>query len=142
MLSDDILYQSAADLGPQIRARKISPVELTESYLARIQKLNGSLNAFETVTADLARSQARTAENEINAGRYRGPLHGIPYGAKDLLATAGIATGWGARPTKDQMFNKDATVVRKLRDAGRFSSASSRWSSSRAVSDTATPAHP
>jgi aspartyl-tRNA(Asn)/glutamyl-tRNA(Gln) amidotransferase subunit A len=118
MLSDDILYQSAADLGPQIRARKISPVELTESYLARIQKLNGSLNAFETVTADLARSQARTAENEINAGRYRGPLHGIPYGAKDLLATAGIATGWGARPTKDQMFNKDATVVRKLRDAG------------------------
>jgi aspartyl-tRNA(Asn)/glutamyl-tRNA(Gln) amidotransferase subunit A len=118
MLGDEVLFQSASELGPQIHARKISPVELTESYLARIQKYNGSLNAFETITADLARTQARTAEDEINAGRYRGPLHGIPYGAKDLLATAGIPTGWGARPMKGQMFDRDATVVRKLREAG------------------------
>lgn len=118
MLGDDVLFQTASELGPQIRARKISPVELTESYLARIRKHDKRLNAFETVTADLALEQARVAEAEISAGRYRGPLHGLPYGAKDLFATAGIRTGWGARPTRDQVFGHDATVVRKLREAG------------------------
>jgi aspartyl-tRNA(Asn)/glutamyl-tRNA(Gln) amidotransferase subunit A len=118
MLGDEVLYQSVAELGPQIRLRKLSPVELTEAYLARIARYGRDLNAFAIVTEDLAREQARTAEKEINAGRYRGPLHGIPYGAKDLLATAGIPTEWGAACCRGQMFDRDATVVRKLREAG------------------------
>ncbi|HYM79850.1 MAG TPA: amidase [Candidatus Limnocylindria bacterium] len=118
MLGDDVLELSTGELANRIKARKLSPVELTESYLARIARHNGQLNAFETLTEDLALAQARAAESEIGAGRYRGPLHGIPYGAKDLLATAGIRTGWGARPTRDQVFDADATVIRKLREAG------------------------
>ena len=118
MIGEDVLYQTVAELGPQIRSRKLSPVELTDAYLARIEKHNSSLNAFARVTADLAREQAQAAEKEIGAGRYRGPLHGIPYGAKDLLATAGIPTEWGAGPCKGQVFDRDATVVRKLREAG------------------------
>ncbi|MEK7329569.1 MAG: amidase, partial [Candidatus Eisenbacteria bacterium] len=77
-----------------------------------------ALNAFARVTPELALAQARAAEKEIDAGRYRGPLHGIPYGAKDLLATAGIATEWGATPCRGQVFDRDATVVRRLREAG------------------------
>jgi aspartyl-tRNA(Asn)/glutamyl-tRNA(Gln) amidotransferase subunit A len=118
MLGEDVLFQSVTELAPQIRSRQISPVELTQSYLDRIDRYAGSLNAFARVTADLAIAQATAAEKEISAGRYRGPLHGIPYGAKDLLATAGIPTEWGAWPCKGQMFDKDATVIRKLRDAG------------------------
>ncbi|MBI1799260.1 MAG: amidase [Candidatus Eisenbacteria bacterium] len=118
MLSEDILYLPVSELSTRIRSRAISPVELTQSYLDRIAKISPRLNAFETVTADLALEQARAAEKEIGAGRYRGPLHGIPYGAKDLLATAGIPTSWGAAPCKGQMFGADATVVRKLREAG------------------------
>ncbi|HYQ87991.1 MAG TPA: amidase [Candidatus Binatia bacterium] len=118
MIGEDVLYLSVAELGDRIRSRKLSPVELTEAYLDRIHRHAATLNAFATVTADLAREQARTAEAEIGKGHYKGPLHGIPYGAKDLLATAGIRTTWGAAPTKDQVFDKDATVVRKLREAG------------------------
>jgi aspartyl-tRNA(Asn)/glutamyl-tRNA(Gln) amidotransferase subunit A len=118
MLSDDVLYLSVQELSEQIRARKISPVELTESYLARLDKLGAKLGAVATITRDLAMQEARTAEKEIAAGNTRGPLHGIPYGAKDLLATDGIPTTWGAPPFKDQMFHFDATVIRKLRAAG------------------------
>src|SRR6059036_3776193 len=118
MLDEDTVHLPIADLGSRIRARQISPVELTEAYLDRIRRHDSKLNAFATVTADLALDQARVAEREIHNGRYRGPLHGIPYGAKDLLATAGIKTTWGATPTRNQMFDKDATVIRKLRDAG------------------------
>jgi aspartyl-tRNA(Asn)/glutamyl-tRNA(Gln) amidotransferase subunit A len=118
MLQDDIFFASAADLGRDIRARRLSPVELTEGYLERIRRHAPALNAFATVTGDLALEQARTAEREISRGLVRGPLHGVPYGAKDLLATAGIPTTWGARPTKNQVFDRDATVVRKLREAG------------------------
>ncbi|MBI1796161.1 MAG: amidase [Candidatus Eisenbacteria bacterium] len=118
MLGEDVLFQSVAELAPQIRARRISPIELTEAYLARIERHAASLNAFARVTPDLAREQARAAEKEINGGHYRGPLHGLPYGAKDLLATAGIPTEWGAHPCKGQTFDRDATVVRKLREAG------------------------
>jgi aspartyl-tRNA(Asn)/glutamyl-tRNA(Gln) amidotransferase subunit A len=118
MLGEDVLFQSVSELAPRIRARQISPVELTESYLDRIDQYAGSLNAFAYVTHDLAIAQATAAEKEISAGRYRGPLHGIPYGAKDLLATAGIPTEWGAWPCKGQVFDRDATVIRKLREAG------------------------
>jgi aspartyl-tRNA(Asn)/glutamyl-tRNA(Gln) amidotransferase subunit A len=118
MLGEDVLYQTVAELGPQIRARKLSPVALAEAYLARIARYGPGLNAFARVTPELAMVQARAAEKEIGAGRYRGPLHGIPYGAKDLLATAGVATEWGAAPCRGQVFNRDATVVRRLREAG------------------------
>ncbi len=118
MLSDDVLYLSVHELSAQIRARKISPVELTESYLARLEKFGAKLGAVATLTRELALQQAREAEKEIAAGHSRGPLHGIPYGAKDLLATRGIPTTWGAPPFKDQVFDHDATVVQKLRAAG------------------------
>jgi aspartyl-tRNA(Asn)/glutamyl-tRNA(Gln) amidotransferase subunit A len=118
MLSEDILYMTVEELAPQIRARKISPVELAESYLARLERLGPKLGAVATLTREMALEQARAAEREIAAGKYRGPLHGVPYGAKDLLATRGIPTTWGAPPFKDQVFDYDATVVRKLREAG------------------------
>ena len=118
MLSDDILYMSVHELGLQIKSRKTRPVELTESYLARLERLGPRLGAIATITSKLARQQARQAQEEIAAGKYRGPLHGIPYGVKDLLATKGIPTTWGAPPFKNQVFDYDATVIHKLRDAG------------------------
>ncbi|MGH7681200.1 MAG: amidase [Candidatus Eiseniibacteriota bacterium] len=117
-IGEDVLYLSAVELGNRIRSRSLSPVELAQAYLDRIQKVGPMLNAFATVTPDVALAQARQAEQEISRGRVRGPLHGVPYGAKDLLATAGIKTTWGALPTRDQMFDTDATVIRELRDAG------------------------
>src|SRR5262245_36581013 len=110
MLSDDVYFLPAAELGRRIRARRLSPVELTEGYLDRIKRHAPSLNAFATVTGDLALEEARRAEREISRGMIRGPLHGIPYGAKDLLATKGIPTTWGAKPTEHQVFDYDATV--------------------------------
>src|SRR5260370_22380523 len=118
MLSEDILYLSVHELGEQIRRRKVCPVELTESYLARLEKFGRKLGGVATLRPDLALEQARAAEKEIAAGHSRGPLHGISYGAKDLLATRGIPTTWGAPPFKDQVFNFDATLVNKLREAG------------------------
>jgi aspartyl-tRNA(Asn)/glutamyl-tRNA(Gln) amidotransferase subunit A len=97
---------------------QLSPVELTEAYLDRLTRYGPKLNAIATLTPDLAREQARKAEREISRARIRGPLHGVPYGAKDLLATAGVKTTWGARPTRDQVFDRDATVIRKLHEAG------------------------
>ena len=101
-----------------IRGRRLSPVSLTESCLARIEALEPRLNAFVTVTADLAREQARQAEREIEAGRYRGPLHGMPIAVKDLFATKGIRTTAGSKILGNWIPDEDATVVRKLRDAG------------------------
>ncbi len=118
MLSDDLLYLSVSELGAMIRSREISPVELTDSYLGRLQSLGPKLGSVATLTDDLARKQARQAEKEIMAGKYRGPVHGIPYGAKDLLATRGIPTTWGATPYRSQVFDYDATVVRRLADVG------------------------
>src|SRR5262249_1646422 len=90
MLSEDILFLPVSELSAQIRARKLSPVELTSSYVERIRKLGPRFNAYATLTADLAMEQAHAAQKEINAGKYRGPLHGIPYAAKDLLAVKGF----------------------------------------------------
>ncbi len=118
MVSEEVLYKSVHELSGLIRTRKISPVELTEGYLARLEKLGPKLGAVATITRERAMEEARAAEKELAAGRSRGPLHGIPYGAKDLLATRGIPTTWGAPPFKDQVFDYDATVVRKLREAG------------------------
>lgn len=118
MLTDDTFFSSISELATQLKARRISPVELTEGYLERLEKLGPRLGAVATMMRESALKEARAAEKEIRAGRYRGALHGIPYGAKDLLATRGARTTWGAAPYKEQQFKEDATVIRKLRDAG------------------------
>jgi aspartyl-tRNA(Asn)/glutamyl-tRNA(Gln) amidotransferase subunit A len=118
VLGEDVLYLSVRELGDQMRARKISPVELTESYLARSESLGPKLNAYATITRELALKQARAAEAEIAAGHYRGPLHGVPYGLKDLIAVEGYPTTWGAKPFANQKFNYNATLVDKLNRAG------------------------
>ncbi|HEX8173954.1 MAG TPA: amidase [Pyrinomonadaceae bacterium] len=118
MLSEDILYSSITELGRLLRARRISPVELTKSYLDRLERLGKRLGAVAEVMRDSALKEAREAEREITRGRYRGPLHGIPYGVKDLLATRNAKTTWGAEPYRNQQFDYDATVVQRLREAG------------------------
>ena len=118
MLTEATFFSSIIELAAQIRARKLSPVELTEGYLARLERFGARLGAVATVMRESALGEARQAEREIRAGRDRGLLHGIPYGAKDLLATRDAPTTWGATPYKDQRFDYDATVIRKLRDAG------------------------
>src|SRR5262245_56440122 len=117
-ITEDVLYLSVRELAGLIRRKELSPVELAEAYLDRLDKLGPRLGAVVTVTRELALEQARAAEKEINAGKYRGPLHGVPCGVKDLLATRGIPTTWGAEPYRDQVFDHDATVVTRLRDAG------------------------
>ncbi|HEX8424607.1 MAG TPA: amidase, partial [Pyrinomonadaceae bacterium] len=118
MLNDDTFYSSINELAARIRARKLSPVELTEGYLARLEQFGARLGAVAHVMRASALREAQQAEREIRAGRYRGLLHGVPYGAKDLLATSDAPTTWGAAPYRDQRFDYDATVIRKLRDAG------------------------
>ena len=118
MFGEDVLYLTVSELGEQIRQRKISPVELTESYLARSESLGPKLNAYATITRDLALTQAKAAEAEIAEGHYRGPLHGVPYGLKDLIAVKGYPTTWGAKPFANQEFDYDATIVEKLNQAG------------------------
>jgi aspartyl-tRNA(Asn)/glutamyl-tRNA(Gln) amidotransferase subunit A len=106
------------ELSRKIRDRSISPVELTRDCLARIEKLNPTLNAFITVMADSALDQARRAEQEIHRGDYRGPLHGIPVGLKDIIDTAGVRTTAASALFKDRIPDEDAEVVRRLRAAG------------------------
>ncbi|MCZ6695075.1 MAG: amidase [Acidobacteria bacterium] len=118
MIDDDVLYKSVDELSRLIGAREISPVELTRSYLSRIDTLDPELHAFVTRTPELALAQARQAEKEIMSGQRRGPLHGIPYGTKDLLSTKGIPTTWGAKPFAGRIIDEDAEVVRRLREAG------------------------
>ncbi|HEY9141486.1 MAG TPA: amidase [Bryobacteraceae bacterium] len=102
----------------QIRTRRLSPLELTRACLARIERLNPTLNAFITVTAELALEQARQAETEIMTGHWRGPLHGIPIGLKDLLDTAGVRTTAASNQFRDRVPAKDADLVRQLKQAG------------------------
>lgn len=117
-LDESVFFLSVAELSKRIRAKQLSPVALTEGTLERLERIGPKLGAVVTVTRDLALREAKAAEAEIAAGKWRGPLHGIPYGAKDLLATRGIPTTWGAQPFRDQVFDFDATVVTKLREAG------------------------
>lgn len=117
-LPEDVLYLSLRELGEALRARRFSPVELAESYLARLERHGPALGALVTTTRDRALREAEQAEREIAAGRYRGPLHGVPYGVKDLLATRGYNTTWGAAPYRNQRFDYDATVVERLGAAG------------------------
>jgi aspartyl-tRNA(Asn)/glutamyl-tRNA(Gln) amidotransferase subunit A len=112
------LPQTIREVSERIRAREISPLELTRCVLDRIERLDPDLNAFITVTADLALEQARIAEEEIQRGGYRGALHGIPVGLKDLIDTAGIRTTAASALFRDRIPAEDACVVRRLRDAG------------------------
>src|SRR5437667_10581377 len=116
--TQDTLRMTLEAAAEAIRTRRVSPVSLVESCLARIKALEPRINAFITVTAELAREQARQAEREIETGRYKGPLHGMPVAVKDLFATKGIRTTAGSRILADWVPNEDATVVRKLRQAG------------------------
>ena len=114
----EVAFFTATQLAELIRTRKVSPVELTRMYIARLKRYGPKLNCVVTLTEDLALKQAEEAEREIRRGKYRGPLHGIPWGAKDLFATKGILTTWGAEPFRNQIIDYDATVVERLRDAG------------------------
>ena len=112
------VFRPIRELSAALRERRLSPVALAETFLDRLERLGPRYNAVVTLTTDRALAHARGAEAEIAAGRWRGPLHGIPYGAKDLLATAGVPTTWGAAPLRRQTFDFDATVIRRLDEAG------------------------
>jgi Asp-tRNA(Asn)/Glu-tRNA(Gln) amidotransferase A subunit family amidase len=115
---DDLALLNVTELARLIRTRRISPVELTRLYLGRLKRYGPKLNCVINLTEELGVKQSKDAESEIMRGRYRGPLHGIPWGAKDLFATRGIPTTWGAEPYRNQIIDHDAAVVEKLRDAG------------------------
>ncbi len=115
---EELAFASVAELGALVRARRVTSTQLTDMYLARIKRLDPSLHAVITLTEERARAQALAADQEIARGRYRGPLHGIPWGAKDLLAVRGYKTTWGAGPYREQLIDQDATVVQRLDAAG------------------------
>lgn len=115
---DQIAFLPVTALATLIETKRITSTELTKLYLDRLKKHGETLKCVVTLTEELALKQAAAADAEIKAGKYRGPLHGIPWGAKDLLATRGVKTTWGATPYKDQVIDLDATVVERLRDAG------------------------
>ncbi len=114
----ELIDSSLFEVAEHLRRRELSPVELTEAALARIERVDPVLHAFIIVMAAEARAAARAAEQEIGAGRYRGPLHGVPIGVKDLCETAGVRTTAGSSFLSRWVPDRDATVVRKLRDAG------------------------
>jgi Asp-tRNA(Asn)/Glu-tRNA(Gln) amidotransferase A subunit family amidase len=115
---EDIAFANVTQLSTWIEQRKLSSERLTKLYLARLEKFNPALRCVITLTRDLALQQARQADQEIAAGKYRGPLHGIPWGTKDLLDTAGIPTTYGAEPFRNRIPDKNAVVVQRLNDAG------------------------
>lgn len=115
---EDIAFSTLVQLAGWIRTRRITSERLTRIYLERLKRFNPKLNCVITLTEEHALGQARAADAEIAAGRYRGPLHGVPWGAKDLLDTAGIRTTWGAEPFRDRVPAKDAAVTRMLNEAG------------------------
>jgi aspartyl-tRNA(Asn)/glutamyl-tRNA(Gln) amidotransferase subunit A len=111
-------YATIGELGGLLRKKKVSSLELTRIYLERLERHGAALGAVVTLTRERAEAEAKRADAEIAKGKWRGPLHGIPYGVKDLLATKGIPTTWGAEPYRGQVFDFDAEVVRRLGEAG------------------------
>ncbi len=118
MIAEDALFGSIRELGAGLRARRYSAVELAELALRRLEAHGPGLGALVRVTRERAMSEAHRANQELFAGKDRGPLHGIPYGVKDLLATRGAPTSWGAAPLRDQVIDDDATAVERLEQAG------------------------
>ena len=115
---ETLAFMSVTQLSELIRTRQLSSTELTTLYLERLERHGPTLEAVITVMSDRALGHAARADREIASGAYRGPLHGIPWGAKDLLAAEGFRTTWGAKPYEDQVIGEDATVVRRLEEAG------------------------
>src|SRR5499427_8241448 len=118
MIGEEILFLPVSELSKRIESKKLSPVDLTRAYLDRSEKIGPRLNAYAKLTPDIAMEQAAAAEKEIGRGHYRGPLHGIPYAAKDLLAVKGVPCTWGAKPYAEQVFDYDATVIDHLKRVG------------------------
>ncbi len=118
MLKDTVWFATVDELTTELRTGRLSPLELTRGFLDRIDRLNRHYNAYEKVTPALALEQAARAEHELRTSRYRGPLHGIPYAAKDLFDTRGIATAWGTSFLRDRVPGQNATVVDRLEAAG------------------------
>ncbi len=117
-LSPELAFAPLPVLGARLRGGEVSSVELTRFFLDRLEQYGPKFHCVVTLTRDLALEQASQADADLKAGRDRGPLHGIPYGAKDLLATRGIPTTWGAEPFRNRVIDQDATVITRLRDAG------------------------
>ena len=115
---NDLAFYSVRELGELVRTRQVTSVELTKLFIARLKKYDLQLHCVITLTEERALAHAAQADQEIAAGKHRGPLHGIPYGAKDLLAAKGYKTTWGSVPYKDQVIDADATVIQKLDSAG------------------------
>ena len=115
---ESVAFWPITHLAELVRTTQVSSTELTEMYLARLEKYNPLLSCVVTLTQDLAMSQARRADSEIAAGRYLGPVHGIPWGAKDIISARGYPTTWGAEPFRDQVLDVDAAVVERLSQAG------------------------
>ena len=115
---EDVAFFTVRELGELVRTKKVSSVALTEMYLERLKRYDPILKFVVTLTTDRAMAQAREADRDIVAGKYRGPLHGLPWGAKDLLAVKGYKTTWGAGGFEDQRIDEDATVVQRLDKAG------------------------
>jgi Asp-tRNA(Asn)/Glu-tRNA(Gln) amidotransferase A subunit family amidase len=116
--AEDLAFASIPELAMLLRSRQVTSEELTELYLERLQRYDDDLNAVITYTEERAMEAARQADAELDAGEWRGPLHGVPYGAKDLLAVEGYKTTWGATPYQDQQIDETATVIEKLDAAG------------------------
>jgi amidase len=117
-VTTDLHYLELMELAARIKAREVSPLTVTCAQLDRIASLDGQLGSYALVMADAAVAQAQAADAEITAGRYRGPLHGVPIAVKDLCNTKGIPTAAGMAIHKDYRPDEDATVVARLRDAG------------------------
>jgi Asp-tRNA(Asn)/Glu-tRNA(Gln) amidotransferase A subunit family amidase len=115
---EELAFTSVRELAELVRTKKVSPSALTEMYLERLKRYDATLKFTVTLTEERARAQAKDADREIAAGKYRGPLHGLPWGAKDLLAVKGYPTTWGAGGFEKQMIDEDATVVQRLDAAG------------------------
>lgn len=115
---DSLAFATITTLGHALRSGEVTAVELAEFFLDRLENLAPPYNCVTTLTRDLALDQARQADTELESGRDRGPLHGIPYGAKDLLATQGYPTSWGCAPYKNRVIDQDAAVIKRLREAG------------------------
>lgn len=118
MPGEELFYLPVSELAKRIESKKLSPVELTQVYLDRSQKLGPRFNAYARLTPEIALTQAKAAEKEIRRGHYRGALHGIPYAVKDLLAVKGLPTTWGAKPYANQIFDYNATVIEHLNRVG------------------------
>jgi Asp-tRNA(Asn)/Glu-tRNA(Gln) amidotransferase A subunit family amidase len=115
---EDVAFWPVRHLAELVRTKKVTSAELTEMYLARLHRYNGTLNNVVTFLDEIGRAQAKQADAEIAAGKYRGPLHGIPWGAKDIISVKGHKTTWGTAALKDRVLDYDASVVEMLREAG------------------------